>query len=249
MLGTVALDQGACLFKLHSAGVHVCSFFSQPAAQSSLPQGQQTYLPLRMFDYVTLDHHTCLKPSSYFCNSFTRLTACFSILVLNVASNQHACLLQLHSSTWQIGYTSRYGLISCNWLTNTSVVVWLNKQVYIYVTLASDTQICPYICSYPTNGPVSTIAPSHHECILQLHMTRCHVFIRRILSECTSVTVSSYQHPCILHLHLAISHVCNNCTPPFPMSFTIASNQQLYHSVKLCLQACMSDILAPDQHT
>ena len=67
MLGTVALDQQACLFKLHPAGVHVCFTFSRPAAQASLLQGQQTYLPLRMFDYVTLDQHTCLKPSCYVC--------------------------------------------------------------------------------------------------------------------------------------------------------------------------------------
>ena len=96
----------------------------------------------------------------------------------------------------------------------------------------------------PTNGLVSTIAPDHHRCILQLHMASSHVFIRRILSACTSVTVSSYQHPCTLHLHPTISHVCNNCTLPL----TIASNQQSYHSVNLCLQACMSDTLAPDQH-
>ena len=57
MLGTVALDQWACLFKLHPASVHVCSTFSQPAAQASLLQVQQTYLLLRMFDYVALDQH------------------------------------------------------------------------------------------------------------------------------------------------------------------------------------------------
>ena len=65
MLGTVALDQRACLFKLHSASVHVYSTFSGPAAQASLPQGQQTYLPLPMFDFVALDQHTCLQPSSH----------------------------------------------------------------------------------------------------------------------------------------------------------------------------------------
>ena len=65
MLGTDALDQRACLFKLHPASVHVCSTSSELAAQASLVQGQQTYLPLRMFDYVALDQHTCLKPSSY----------------------------------------------------------------------------------------------------------------------------------------------------------------------------------------
>ena len=55
------------------ASVHVCSIFSQPAAQASLLQGQQTYLLLHMFDYVAMDHHTCLKPGSYVCNSFTSL--------------------------------------------------------------------------------------------------------------------------------------------------------------------------------
>ena len=73
MLGTVALDQRTCLFKLHSASEHFCSTFSQPAAQASVPPVQQTYLPFCMFDYVALDQHTCLKPSSYVCNSFTRL--------------------------------------------------------------------------------------------------------------------------------------------------------------------------------
>ena len=102
------------------------------------------------------------------------------------------------------------------------------------------------LCSYPTNGLVSTMAPDHHACILQLHLTSSRVFIRRILSACMSVTVSSYQHPCtrILHLHPTIIHVCNKCTGPFPMSSTVASNQQSYHSVNLCIQACLSDTLA-----
>ena len=77
------------------------------------------------------------------------------------------------------------------------------------------------LCSYPTNSLVSTIAPDHHACILQLHLTSSHVFIWRILSACMSVTVLSYQHPCILHLHLTISHVCNNCTQPFHMSLKL----------------------------
>ena len=64
------------------------------------------------------------------------------------------------------------------------------------------------LCLYPINRLVSTIAPGHHACILQLQLTSSHVFIRSILSACMSVTVSSYQHPCILHLHLSISHVC-----------------------------------------
>ena len=73
MLGTVALDQRACLFKYYPASAHVCSTFSRPADQASLLQGQQTCLPLRMFNYAALNKHTCLKPSSYVCNSFTRV--------------------------------------------------------------------------------------------------------------------------------------------------------------------------------
>ena len=73
MVGTVALDLRACLFKLHPASVYVCSTFSRPAAQAALPQGQQTYLPLCMFYYFALNPHICLKPSSYVRNSFTRL--------------------------------------------------------------------------------------------------------------------------------------------------------------------------------
>ena len=118
MLGTVALDQRACLFKLHQASVHVCSTFFRPVAQASLSQGQQTYLPLRMFDYVALDQHTCLKPSSYVCNSFKRLAGmlqypCFKYcfdptlyvcctrspgMSVTIKLHQDACLLELHLS-------------------------------------------------------------------------------------------------------------------------------------------------------
>ena len=95
------------------------------------------------------------------------------------------------------------------------------------------------LCSYPTNGLVSTTAPDQHACILQLHLTSSHVFIRCILSACMSVTVSSYQDPCILHLHPTISHVCNNCTLPFPMSLTVASNQQSYLYTYAYKHACL----------
>ena len=96
------------------------------------------------------------------------------------------------------------------------------------------------LCSYPTNGLVSTIAPDHHAYISQFHLTSSHVFIKRILSACMSVNVFSYQHPCILHLHPTISHVCNSCTHPFPMSLTVASNQQSYHSTTCAYKlACL----------
>ena len=113
MLGTVALDQWACLFKLHSASEHFCSTFSRPAAQASLPQVQQTYLPLRMFDYVKLDQHTCQKPNSYVCNSFTRLAGmlqypcfkrCFEPtgVFVAVAPDHLACRLQLNSTSMHV---------------------------------------------------------------------------------------------------------------------------------------------------
>ena len=113
MLGTVALDQRACLFKLHPASVHVCATFFQPAAQASLLQGQQTYFPLRMFDYVALDQHACQKPSSYVCNSFTRLAGmlhypcfkrCFEPtgMFVAVASDRLARWLQLNSASMHV---------------------------------------------------------------------------------------------------------------------------------------------------
>ena len=68
-----------CWVLLHWISGHVNSSYIQPVCMSvllspdQLPSHQQTYIPLRMFDYVALDQHTCLKPSSYICNSFTRL--------------------------------------------------------------------------------------------------------------------------------------------------------------------------------
>ena len=47
----VALNQRACLL-------------SAPDQLPLLPTGQQTYLPLRMFDYVEQDQHACLMPIS-----------------------------------------------------------------------------------------------------------------------------------------------------------------------------------------
>ena len=146
----------------------------------------------------------------------------------------------------RVASTSIYVRISCNILTSTSVVVWPNQQVYM-LQLLQTRRYVPML--YPTNGQVNKIAPDHHACILQLHLTSSHDFISCILSACMSVTVSSYQHLCILHLHPTTSHVCNNCTWPFPMSLTLASNQQSCNSVNVCLQACMSDRLAPNQNT
>ena len=96
------------------------------------------------------------------------------------------------------------------------------------------------LCSYPTNKLVSTIAPDHHACILQLQLTRSHVFISCILSACMSVTVSSYQGPSVFHLHRTISHVCNNYIWQIPMSLTFASNHmcKLVHTSMHVFYTC-----------
>ena len=133
---------------------------------------------------------------------------------VTIKLDQHACLLELHLPV------DMFESIATD-LKRTSVVVWLNQQIYM-LHLPQHTVMS--LCSYPTNRLVSTIAPDHHACILQLHLTSSHVFISCILSACMSVTVSSYQDPYILHSHPTISHVCNNCIWPFPMSLTVASN-------------------------
>ena len=177
------------------ASVHVCSTYTRPAVQPSFPQGQQTYLPLSMFDYVAQDQYNWHV--GYNC----LLTACMSF---RVASHQQIYLNQLKLTSKHIcscgGWTSRYICYTC--LRPTGMCLW----------------------SYPTNGLVNTIAPDIQACMLQLHLTNSHVFILCLLSACMSVTVSSYQHPCILHLHQTINHVCNNSIRPFAMPFTVAPN-------------------------
>ena len=158
MLSIVALDQRACLIKLHPASVHVCSTFSEPASKASLPQGQQTYLPLPMFDYVALDPHTCLKPSSYACNSFTRLAAmlqyqcfkpCFEPtgMFVAVAPDHLSHRLQLNSTSMHVCESCIYQQICLNQLqlTYKHICSCVAEPAGIYVTLASDPQLCHYV--------------------------------------------------------------------------------------------------------
>ena len=130
----VTSHQQKCMLQLHptnrnawycctgSAGMSVqvtsgqCAYlfyFLLTAAQASLPQGQQTYLPLRMFDYVALDQHTCLKSSIYICNSFPRQAVmlqypcfkrCFepTCMFVAVAPDQLAGPLQLNSTSMHV---------------------------------------------------------------------------------------------------------------------------------------------------
>ena len=157
MLGTVILDQQACLFKLHLASVRVCSTFSQPAAQASLPQSQQTYLPLRMFDYVALDQHTCLKPSSYVCNRFTRLegmlqyTCCFEPIgmFVAVAPDHLARRLQINSTSMHVCKSCIYQQICLNQLqlTNKHICSCVAEPTYM-LHLPQTSRYVPMLVSY-----------------------------------------------------------------------------------------------------
>ena len=142
-------------------------------------------------------------------------------MFVRVASHQQICLKQLQ--------------LTCKHICSCGV-----EPAGVFVTLASDQKLCP-LCSHPTNGLVSTVAPDHQACMLQLQMNSSHVFISCILSACISVTVSyySYRHPCMFHLHPTISHVCSSCIRSFAMSLTVTSNQQPC-LLNLHLQARMS---------
>ena len=83
------------------SGQCTCLFYFLPT--------NRPYLPLCLFDYAALDQHTCLKTSSYVCNSFTRLAGmlqyrcfkrCFepTDMFVVVASDHLARPLQLNST-------------------------------------------------------------------------------------------------------------------------------------------------------
>ena len=92
--------------------VHVCSTCTIPAAQQSFPQGQQTYLPLSMFDNVAQGQCKYLKPSSFVLlqlHETSRPVA--ASMSLKCALKQQAFVLQLHLTTWHVGYN--YTLQAC----------------------------------------------------------------------------------------------------------------------------------------
>ena len=109
---------------------------------------------------------------------------------VRAASHQQICLNQLQQTSKPIcscgGGTSRYICYTC-----------LRSAVMS-------------LCSYPTNGPVSTIAPDHQACMLQLYLTSSHVFIICLLSAC------------LLQFHLISIHVYYICNRQSTMSVTIA---------------------------
>ena len=149
-----------------------------------------------MIYYVALDQHTCLKPRSYICNSFTRQAGILQYPYFKRCF-EPACM------SVRVASTSIYVWISCIWLTSTSVVVWLNQQVCMLHLPQTRSYVCMLLpnlrpgkrnCTRPS-CMYFTVAPD----------SSSHVFISCILSACMSVTVSSYQDPCIFHLSVTIS--------------------------------------------
>ena len=126
--------------------------------------------------------------------------------------------------------------------------MWHRTSMYICHACLRPVVMSPMLVPDQRTGRHSCTRPSGIYDTIQLQLTSSHVFISCTQSACKSVTVSSYQHPCMLHLHPTICHVSNSCIPPFAMSLTVAPNQQLY-LLNLHLQACMSDTLAPGQHS
>ena len=114
-------------------------------------------LPLRMFDYVALNQHTCLKPSSYVCNSFMRLAGmlqypclkrCFEPTGMFVAAapDHLARQLQLNSTSMDVCYSCicQQTCLNQSQLTYKHICSCVAEPAGIYVTLASDRQLCPY---------------------------------------------------------------------------------------------------------
>ena len=134
-----------------TSGQWACLFYFLPTSCSGIIATRSADI-FTMFDYVALDQHTCLKPSSYVCNSFTRLAGMLQYHVLNVVLNQQACLLQLHPTTWHDS-TSMHVCWSCIYhqiclnqlqLTYKHICSCVAETACIYVSLASDPQLCLY---------------------------------------------------------------------------------------------------------
>ena len=123
---------------------------------------------------------------------------------------------QLQLTTWHVGYNeTRPACIS--------VRVTFNQQICL-----NQLQLtCKHICSWSgwtsryifytyLKVLISTIAPDHQACMLQLHKSSYLVFYK--------LHTISIQHTCLLQLHLITIHVNYICTPPLVMTATIASD-------------------------
>ena len=157
MYVTIEPNLQECWVLLHWISGYVCSSYIWPVCMSvllstnKLPRHQQTYLPLRMFDYVPQDQHTCLKPSDYVSNSFTRLAGmlqypcfkhCFEPtgMFVAVAPDHLARRLQLNSTSMHV---CRVACLNQLQLTYTHICSCVAELEGIYVTLVSDPKLCP----------------------------------------------------------------------------------------------------------
>ena len=112
MLGTVALDQWACLQV--TSGQCTCLFYFLPTSSPDIIAIWSADLfTITHLDYVTLDQHTCMKPSSYVSNSFRRqagmlqypgLKRCFEPtgMFVAVALDHLTRQLQLNSTSMHV---------------------------------------------------------------------------------------------------------------------------------------------------
>ena len=124
---------------------------------------------------------------------------------LKFALNQQVYVLQLHPTTWHFGY-------NCTLTACMSVRIASNQQICLNQLQLTRKHICSceggtirYICytcfisavmslcSYTTNGLVSTIAPDHQACMLQLHLTQpcLHDLLTVCMHDCYSFILSA----------------------------------------------------------
>ena len=137
--------------------MHVCFTCTRPATQPLLPQGLKTSLP-----FPCLIEHTCLKPrlqpSSYICNSFTRLSGLLQYHVFKLCSETAGMFV-----TDAPGYLAHriQACISVRF-ANTFVVVGLCQQVCL-LHLPQTRSYVFYACTRQMG------------CLAQLHQTIRHV--------------------------------------------------------------------------
>ena len=150
----------------------VCSSYTRQLCMSVLLSPDQQLRPhchrvsRHIYHYVcliimALDQHTCLKLSSYVCNSFTRLAGmlqypyfkhCFEptgmVVAVAVAPDHLSRRLRLNSTSMHVCLSCIYQQICLNKLQLT--ISCVAAPTGIYITLASDSQICPYACTQLT---------------------------------------------------------------------------------------------------
>ena len=151
-----------------TSGQYACLFyFPWPAARASLLQGQQTYLPLRMFDNVTLDQRMCLKQSSYVCNSFKKLAGMLLCLYNVHTTSMHVCYSFICSGSMYITFAPDHQPCLLQWHLAISHVF---NSSHICELVHTSTHAW-YTCTGPAF--IFVIAISDHLCcLLQLQQTR-----------------------------------------------------------------------------